>query len=59
MGSTISPKVVAATLAAAVATILVWGISQAGVDVPEPVAGAIVVVLTFLAGYLKIDPERA
>ena len=56
----ISPKVAVAALAGAVATILVWllGIFAPGVDVPQLVEGAFVVVLTFLGGYLKRDPLR-
>lgn len=55
----ISPKVTAAAVAAAVATIIVWVLGAfAGVDVPGVVEGALVVLLTFGAGYLKRDPLR-
>lgn len=54
----ISPKVTAATLASAVATILVWALGLLGVDVPAPVSTALVALLTFGAGYLVTDPLR-
>ena len=54
----VSPKVTAAALASAVATILVWALGLLGVDVPAAVASAIVAVLTFAAGYLVTDPAR-
>lgn len=56
--TSISPKVVASTLAAAVATILVYVLGVFGVDVPAPVEAAIVTVLVFVAGYLRVDPDR-
>ena len=56
--TTISPKVTAAALASAVATILVWALALAGVDVPAPVSSAIVAVLTFAAGWIVRDPLR-
>lgn len=54
----ISPKVIAGTLAAAIVTIIVWIASAAGVDVPVEVQGAITTILVFVAGYLKLDPNR-
>ena len=52
----ISPKVTAAAVAAAVATILVWGIETlTGIDIPTLVEGAGTVLLTFGAGYLIRD----
>ena len=59
MGSTVSAKVWASTLAAAAVTIICWAASLAGVSVPVEVAGALTVIATFLAGYLKVDPERS
>lgn len=56
--ASISPKVTAASLASAVATILVWALSLLGVDVPAAVASAVVALLTFGAGYLVTDPLR-
>jgi hypothetical protein len=58
MDNPISPKVSAAALAAAVATIIVWLVSMTGLAVPVPVEGAFVVLLTFGAGYLVEDPLR-
>lgn len=57
--STVSPKVVAATLAAAIVTIIVWIASAAGVSVPSEVQGAITTILVFAAGYFKLDPARS
>jgi hypothetical protein len=57
--SSVSPKVIAGTLAAAIVTIIVWIAAAAGVEVPVEVAGALTVIVTFLAGYLKTDPARS
>lgn len=54
----ISPKVTAATIAAALVTILVWVASLAGVDVPAEAQGAITVLLVAVIGYLVPDPAR-
>lgn len=59
MASNVSKKVWASTLAAAAVTIICWAASLAGVDVPVEVAGALTVIATFVAGYLKVDPDRA
>jgi uncharacterized membrane protein YhhN len=55
----VSPKVVAATIAAAVVTILVWVATSAGLDVPVAVQGAVTTILVFAAGYLKLDAKRS
>ena len=55
----ISPKVTAATIAAALVTIIVWVASAAGVDVPLEVQGAVTMILVALAGYLVTDPRRS
>jgi len=55
----VSPKVVAATIAAAVVTILVWIATSAGLDVPVAVQGAVTTILVFAAGYLKLDAKRS
>ncbi len=55
----ISGKVAAATIAAAIVTIIVWGAGLAGVDVPTVVQGAITTILVFVAGYLKVDARRS
>jgi hypothetical protein len=54
----ISPKVTAATLAAALVTIIVWGAGYAGVDIPEVVQGALITIIVAAAGYLVRDPSR-
>lgn len=51
-------KVTAATLAGAIATILVWILHLAGVDVPSEVAAAIATVLAAIAGYLAPHTHR-
>ncbi len=51
-------KVTAATLAGAVATILVWILHLAGVDVPSEVAAAIATVLAAVAGYFAPHTHR-
>jgi hypothetical protein len=56
--SNLSPKVVASTLAAAAVTIICWAASLVGIIVPAEVAGALTVIATFLAVYLKIDDRR-
>ena len=54
----VSTKVTAATLAAAISSIALWILKEyAGVNVPQPVEGAIIVLLTLGVGYLV--PETA
>ncbi|WP_119065879.1 hypothetical protein [Rubrobacter indicoceani] len=49
-------KVVAATIGAALATIVIYGVEQAaGVDLPTAVEGAITVLGVFGAGYVVRD----
>ncbi len=55
----ISPKVTAAALAAALVTIIVWGASLAGVEIPTVVQGAIITILVAAAGYVVRDPVRS
>jgi multisubunit Na+/H+ antiporter MnhE subunit len=57
MGS-ISNKVTAATLAAAIVTLVVWVAGMAGVDIPEVAQGAIITIIVAAAGYLVRDPDR-
>jgi hypothetical protein len=45
-------KVMGGTLGAALATLLVWGLTQAGLSVDESVKVALTTVLTFFAGYM-------
>ena len=47
------PKVQAAGVGGAAAFLLVYIGQLLGVDIPEPVAGAIIVVASFLGGYIK------
>jgi len=47
------PKVTAAAVGGAVATLIVSALSAAGVHVEPTVAGALATVLGFAAGYLK------
>ena len=54
----ISPKVTAATIAAALVTILVWIASLLGIDVPAEAQGAVTVLLVAVIGYLVPDPAR-
>lgn len=52
----ISPKVTAATVAAAVVTIGVWALeTYAGVSLPPAVQGAATTLLVFVGGYLPAD----
>jgi hypothetical protein len=55
----ISPKVTAAALAAALVTIIVWGASLAGVEIPTVVQGAIITIIVSAAGYVVRDPARS
>lgn len=55
----ISPKVTAATIAAALVTIIVWVASAAGVNVPLEVQGAVTTILVAIAGYLVTDQRRS
>ena len=57
--SNVSNKVWASTIAAAIVTILAWILTSVGVDLPVEVAGAITVILVFVAGFLKLDPARS
>ena len=57
--SNISPKVAAATLAAALVTLIVWIASMLGVTIPTEAQGAITIILVALAGYFKTDPSRS
>ena len=57
--SMVSPKVTAATLAAAIVTLVVWIAGMFGVDIPEVAQGAIITILVALAGYVVTDPRRS
>ena len=49
----VSPKVTAATAAAAVSQIVVYVVEQFGPDLPTLVEGAVATLMVFAAGYLK------
>lgn len=49
---TLGPVTGASTVGAALGFVLPWLFSLIGFDVPEPVAGALVVLLCALGGYL-------
>lgn len=55
MASRINPKVQSAGIGGAVATLIVWGATALGVEVPAEVGAAIATVVAFAAGYLKAD----
>ena len=57
--SSISPKVQAAALAAALSTLVVYCASLAGVEIPTVVQGAIITILVAAAGYVVRDPARS
>jgi len=50
-----TPKIAAAGIGGAVATLAVWISAQFGVDMPPEVGAAVATVLSFAAGYLKSD----
>jgi len=54
----ISPKVAASTIGSALALIALWVASLFGVEPPVVVQAAVVVVITFALGYLRVDPKR-
>jgi hypothetical protein len=51
-------KVTAATLAGAIATILVWILHLAGVNIPPEVSAALTTILAAVAGYLAPHTHR-
>ena len=55
---TISPKVLASTIGAAVVTILIALASVAGYEPTLELSGAVYIVVVFLLGYFRIDPTR-
>jgi putative flippase GtrA len=50
-----NPKVAAGGAAGAVTVILVFVLSQAGVELPPEVSSAVTVLLSTLAGYFKVE----
>ena len=57
--NSISPKVTAAAVAAALVTIIVWGAGIAGLEIPDVVQGALITIIVAAAGYLVTDPRRS
>jgi energy-converting hydrogenase Eha subunit B len=55
---TISPKVLASTIGAAVVTILIALASLAGYEPTLELSGAVYIIVVFLLGYFRIDPTR-
>jgi hypothetical protein len=55
----ISPKVTAATLVAALLTLGVTIAAHFGVTIDAPAQGALTIIGVFIAGYLKLDPARS
>ena len=55
---TISPKVLASTIGAAVITILIALANLAGYEPTLELSGAVYVIVVFLLGYFRIDPTR-
>ena len=56
--SNISPKVYAASVGAALATIICAILAAVGYQPDTVLQGAITIVIVFLLGYLRIDPAR-
>ena len=56
--SNISPKVYAASVGAAIATIICAILAAIGYQPDTVLQGAITIVIVFLLGYLRIDPAR-
>lgn len=51
-------KVVAGGVAGAAVTVIVWGASLVGVEVPVEVATSAVVLVSFAVAYLVPDPSK-
>lgn len=47
------PKIAAAGVSGAAATVLVWILGEVGVDVPPEVAAALATLLSFAGGWVK------
>lgn len=55
---TVSPKVTAAAVVAAVVTVIVYLAGLGGIEINPLLQGAITTLLSAGAGYLKTDPLR-
>lgn len=51
----VSRKVTAATIAAAVTTLIAFAATGLGVELPAEVQGAVTTILVFAAGYLRAE----
>ena len=51
-------KVTAATLAGAIATVLVWILHLIGIDIPAEVSAALTTILAAVAGYFAPHTHR-
>jgi hypothetical protein len=49
------PKVAAAGVAGALTTVLVFVVGQFGLELPAEVAAAVTALISFAAGYLRLD----
>lgn len=52
-------KVAAGGIAGAVTTVIVWALSEFGVEMPPEVAAALTTLLAVGAGYVKREPAPA
>ena len=50
------PKVAAGGISAALTVVLIWTLSQVGLELPAEVAAALVMVVSFFVSYMKSDP---
>lgn len=51
------PKLTAAALGGATASLAVWGLDTAGVEAPPAVAAALTALFAFAAGYLRAPAD--
>jgi hypothetical protein len=51
-------KVIGGTMGAALSTLLIWGLTSAGLTVDESVKVAITTVVTFVCGYMIAPAPR-
>jgi hypothetical protein len=56
---TISPKVAASTIGAALCMIVCSILAALGYDASPALQGSITVLIVFALGYLRVDPARA
>ena len=51
-------KVMGGTIGAAISTLLIWGLTKAGLTVDESVKVALTTIITFIAGYMMPPAPR-